>query len=273
MRSKITEGASEYLFTAQVLKKYQVNYFRCKETGFIQTEDPYWLEEAYSSAIASLDIGLLMRNNKLSEEAEKIILHFFNQNAYFLDFAGGYGVFTRLMRDKGFNFFHTDKYCHNLFAKFFDLSDSIQDTHFEMLTAFEVFEHLVNPVEEIKEMLKYSNNILFSTEIIPNNLISNVEDWWYFIPETGQHISLYTKDSLTYLAKILDCNFYSNGTTLHLFTKNALASNPFEPPKRDKFFLRKIIKIAKKLTPPSIPSRETLLDRDWKYIKDIQSRN
>ncbi len=58
MISKITAGQTKLLFTAKVLGKYDVQYYQCVITGFIQTEEPYWLEEAYSSAITKLDIGL-----------------------------------------------------------------------------------------------------------------------------------------------------------------------------------------------------------------------
>ncbi len=38
----------------------------------------------------------------------------------FLDYAGGYGVFTRLMRDIGFDFYWHDPYTQNLFANGFE---------------------------------------------------------------------------------------------------------------------------------------------------------
>jgi hypothetical protein len=274
MISKITGGATEYLFTAKVLEKYDVKYYRCKETGFIQTEEPYWLSEAYSSAITSLDIGMLKRNGVLSREAERIILNYFNTDAKFVDYAGGYGIFTRLMRDKGFSFFHTDKYCQNIFANFFDLNDLKEVHHFELLTAFEVFEHFVNPLEELTEMFKYSDNIFFSTELIPNRPITSIEDWWYFIPETGQHLSLYTTDALSSLATQFDCSFYSDGLTMHLFTKSPLVKDPFAPPPADRYLVRKMKKIMKRLEPPSLlPIKESLLESDWRSIKDLLKKN
>jgi len=53
MISKITGGATERIFSSVILNKYEVDFFKCLETGFVQTEDPYWLEEAYSSALQS----------------------------------------------------------------------------------------------------------------------------------------------------------------------------------------------------------------------------
>ena len=140
MKSKITGGDTTLLFSKKVLNNYEVKYYRCNETGFIQTEAPYWLQEAYSSAITKLDIGLPSRNIILSDRVSKLLTVKFNDKGIFLDYAGGYGLFTRLMRDKGFNFYNTDKYCQNLFAEYFDLTDLPPDTNFELTTAFEVFE-------------------------------------------------------------------------------------------------------------------------------------
>lgn len=87
-----------------------------------------------------------------------------------------------------------------------------------MLTAFEVFEHLEDPIEEFEKMLYFSENILFSTELVPGNNPTPAT-CWYFAPETGQHISLYTLKSLQILAEKYSLHFYSNGATLHMFTK------------------------------------------------------
>jgi hypothetical protein len=268
MKSKITGGETTLLFTAKLLNKYDVSYYRCNETGFIQTEDPYWLDEAYSSAIASLDVGLVMRNMNLSRDVERIINKHFDYNNKFLDFAGGYGMFTRLMRDKGFDFYNTDKYCQDLFANHFELEDADTDK-FEIVTAFEVFEHLVDPMTEIADLFKYADNVLFSTEIVPDiNTIKGPYDWWYFVPEIGQHIAFYTLDALSYIAKKHGVNLYSNGKSLHLFTKKTLPDNAIADPAslRAPFLLRKLRKVVKKLEGTNI-AHPSLLDHDINHIK------
>lgn len=94
MQSKITGGDTTLLFTAKILGKYDVKYYRCNQTGFIQTEEPYWLDEAYSSAITKLDVGLPYRNITLSEKVSKLLVKDFDKTGIFLDYAGGYGLFT-----------------------------------------------------------------------------------------------------------------------------------------------------------------------------------
>jgi hypothetical protein len=266
MKSKITGGDTSLLFTKRILNKYDVKYYRCDETGFIQTEDPYWLEEAYSSVITKLDIGLPYRNIDLSERVSKLLATKFNYKGIFLDYAGGYGLFTRLMRDKGFNFYNTDKYCQNLFAEHFDLTDLPPAATFELVSAFEVFEHLPNPIEEIKNILEFSDNLLFSTELQPEKL-ADINNWWYLALETGQHIAFYNVESLTYIAKHLGYNFYTDGKFLHLFTKQLFSKDVIKPV-RDNFLLRKTKKIVKKIDEIKYGRMESLLMTDWQYIKD-----
>jgi hypothetical protein len=264
MQSKITGRETTLLFTSKILNKYNIKYYRCNDTGFIQTEEPYWLEEAYSSAITKLDVGLLYRNLSLCESVGKILIKDFDHRATFLDYAGGYGVFTRLMRDKGFNFYNTDKFCQNIFAEYFDLSDIAPGTVFELVTAFEVFEHLVNPIDEIKEMLNFANNLLFSTELQPHEL-SSIDDWWYFARETGQHIAFYNEASLQAIASQLGYNFYTDGKFLHLFSRKKFDHTPVVLEK-DNFLLRKAKKYVKKSDRKTMPN--SLLMSDWQYIKD-----
>ena len=267
MQSKITGGATTVLFKTKVLNKYEITYYKCVETGFIQTEEPYWLEEAYSSAITKLDIGLVYRNEHLRAKVIEILNQYFNVKEKYLDYAGGYGLFTRLMRDQGYDFYHTDVYCKNLFAEYFQLSDLPDHTKFELVTAFEVFEHLPNPLAEIEMMTKHSDSILFSTELVPQTPLNSTEDWWYFIPETGQHVALYTEKSLTYLAAKFGFNFYTDGVNTHLFTKKFFPENPFRM-QRDPFLIRKMRKMVKKYDKKQNPERETLLQKDWEHIKN-----
>lgn len=52
---KICGNKTSYIFQAKVLGKYDVKYFHCSTCGYIQTEEPYWLDEAYSESISALD--------------------------------------------------------------------------------------------------------------------------------------------------------------------------------------------------------------------------
>lgn len=260
MNCKICNDTTKLIFKTKVLSKYNACYFQCNKCQFIQTEDPYWLDEAYNHAITKLDIGLISRNINFSNITEKILINHFNPHNKFLDFGGGYGIYVRLMRDKGFDFYRYDIYCQNLFAEFFDITDISIDTKFEVLTAFEVFEHFIDPKKELEKMLDYSSNIIFSTELQPYDNITP-QNWWYLIPETGQHISLFSYNSLVKLAMRYKLNIYSNHTSLHIFAKEKLQFNPFSLEKKN-YINRILHKLRKKEV-----KLDSLLMKDFDLIK------
>jgi len=185
----------------------------------MQTETPYWLGESYSSAINRGDVGMVTRNLMLAEITKAMLVFFFRGKSKCLDYGGGYGLFVRMMRDKGFDFYWSDSHCENIFAKDFEMIND--NEQFDFLTSFEVFEHLQDPVEEAERMLKHSKNIFFSTELIPASSPKPGE-WWYYGLDHGQHISFYTKKSLEKLAEKFNLNLYSNGKNIHLITERKI---------------------------------------------------
>ena len=216
MICKICKSNTQQIFTSKILKKYDVKYFKCDNCGYLFTEEPFWLEEAYSRSINLSDTGLLDRNIYFSKVLSVLIFFCFDRNGSFFDYAGGYGVFTRLMRDIGFDFYWHDPYTQNLFANGFE-KDLKFNSRFELLTAFEVFEHLVNPKEELEKMLEFSDTIIFSTELMPQE-IPDPKDWWYYGFNHGQHISFYTEKTLNTLANQFKLNYY-NVDEIHILTK------------------------------------------------------
>lgn len=216
--SKITGRDSDLLFTGRLLDKHEVRFFRCRETGFIQTEKPFWLEEAYSDVIANRDTGLLRRCLHHRNVVSLIIRDNTFADRRFLDFGGGYGVFTRLMRDRGFDFWHHDPMCLNLFAKEYSCDD-LKGQRFAAVTAFEVFEHIEEPKKLLHDLFRCTDTIIFSTLLVPDPCPTAIDQWWYFLPETGQHVSFYTHQTLRSLAGQFDCSLYTNGCDLHAFSK------------------------------------------------------
>jgi hypothetical protein len=222
MKCRICRSESEYAFKATVLNKYPVSYYHCSKCGFLQTEDPFWLKEAYKESINVSDTGLLTRNIELSKVTASIIYFIFQKDAKFIDYAGGFGAFTRLMRDIGFDYYWHDPFTKNLLAKGFEFYEGFGEC--ELLTSFESFEHFEDPIIEIAKMTALSKNILFSTYVPPTPVPPL--DWWYYGFNHGQHLSFYSRACLTFLAKKNDL-YYSSYGRLHLFSKRKINESLF----------------------------------------------
>jgi|688.fasta_scaffold05370_6 hypothetical protein len=109
--------------TKNVLKelipnKYNFNDHQCENYGFIQTNEPLWLDEAYQNAITSLDLGINHRNLHFSIEIEKLINHCFKVSKEFLNYGGGNGVHYKKkdLNESQLNFDH-----YIIKSKFFGL--------------------------------------------------------------------------------------------------------------------------------------------------------
>lgn len=210
---------SAHAFNARILQKYSADFFHCFHCGYLRTPDPHWLDEAYSEAIASADTGLVQRNLDLRRKCAPLLYFLFPNKARFLDQAGGYGMFVRLMRDMGFDFYWEDKYCENLMARGFEAKP---DQHFAAVTAFEVLEHITDPLQFIEETLSsaHSETLIFSTELF-EGAAPRPGDWWYYTFETGQHISFFQHRTLEVIADRLGAQLLSDGS-LHILSRREI---------------------------------------------------
>lgn len=215
---RVCGGSCERFGEAFVLVRHRVRYDRCTGCGSIQTETPYWLEEAYSTALVRADVGAVQRNLELSEKTEAILSSIYGRApSQFLDYGGGHGLFVRLMRDRGFDFFWSDKYASNDYANGFEAPGAAR---FALMTAFEVFEHLPDPFAEVANMQARADAILFSTALLPDPA-PRLDAWWYYALFGGQHVQLYTQLGLQRLGERFGFSLLSNGRTLHLYYRGA----------------------------------------------------
>jgi len=199
-------------FSGVILNK-KVSYFDCVKCGYVQTENPYWLAEAYTSSINSCDTGIIARNISNANIALSTLAVLGKRKGCVVDFAGGYGFLTRMLRDQGIDAYWTDPHSENLVAKGFEFYGQNAD----LVTAFEAFEHFVEPRETLTNIFEISPNLLLSTLIIPSPAPSPA-NWWYYGPEHGQHIGFFRIKTFNYLASCHNKHFISNGVSLHLFS-------------------------------------------------------
>ncbi|QEG00963.1 hypothetical protein Mal15_50390 [Stieleria maiorica] len=217
----VCRNTSDSFAGATIMGKYEIEYFRCRDCQFIQTEEPYWLEEAYNHAIIPSDVGLIARNERLSRVVDRLLRYVYPQAFYCLDYGGGYGMFTRMMRDRGHHFLHRDPYCQNLFAP--GLEGEPSAGGFDFLTALEVFEHFDNPHRELQVLDATADHWFVSTEPVPDPA-PQPGQWWYYVLDGGQHISLWSKRALQTVAAHYGRQLISH-RGVHVFSKTK--TNPF----------------------------------------------
>ncbi len=247
---------------AKILNKYTISYYYCEKCNFLQTENPFWLEEAYLNPINSTDTGILDRNYKNAKIASFLILLLLNRRGIFVDFAGGFGIFTRMMRDIGFDFYWLDSYAENIFARGFKYKD-IGNKDVELVTAFECFEHFSQPLNQIETILEISNSILFTTELLTKE-VPKPNTWWYYGLEHGQHISFYSVNTLSYIAEKYRLQLYTDGKYYHIMTKRKI--NPC--------IFRAIIKLKSLLYLPMIKAvLKSKTFEDMYKVKELLTNN
>lgn len=212
------------VFRGTILQHCDVAYFRCPGCEFLCTETPYWLEEAYSEAIAATDVGLVERNRVMSSRIAASLFFALQLSAdeRVLDVAGGYGLLVRMLRDYGIDCFWQDKYCQNIFAQSFEWLEPTS-VPAKAVTAIEVMEHLESPLKFIRDVMKQTGarSFLFTTELY-EGAPPDPEAWWYYSLETGQHVSFYTRKTLETMAAALDMRFMTC-RGLHLFSKDSVS--------------------------------------------------
>lgn len=205
--------------TRLVLGKHVATYRRCGECGYVWVEAPHWLEEAYSHAIAALDTGIVVRNLWLADACCALLGTSLRGVQRLLDFGGGTGLLVRMLRDRGHDARWLDAYCENQLAPGFEARAG--DTY-DLVTAFELVEHLPDPMPVFRRLHALAPRILIATELQPEDPAC-LMDWWYLAPEAGQHIGFFTRRSLERVAEQLGLVLSSNGRNLHILAPAAVS--------------------------------------------------
>jgi hypothetical protein len=132
-----------------------------------------------------------------------------------LDYGGGNGQLVACLTESHWSSISYDPFVNR------DMNPN-QLGKFDLITAFEVFEHVPDVkamASELNALLAQDGMILFSTLISDGNIQKNQRlSWWYASPRNG-HISLFSRKALSILA--IDCGFnvgsFSDG--FHVFFK------------------------------------------------------
>ncbi len=202
-------------FAKSILLGRDVQYFDCPACGYVQTENPTWLQEAYSSSINASDTGIMARNLSNVSLVLATLALMQERNSEVVDYAGGYGFLVRLLRDAGVDAFWVDPYSENLVARGFEYAGRGQAA---LVTAFEAFEHFSDPCDEMSKLLRIAPNILLTTNIIPRPA-PHPTDWWYYGLDHGQHIGFFRVKTLQYIADKFGLQLMSDGVSTHFYSR------------------------------------------------------
>ena len=212
----VCSGSTKFLFSYEVRGEHQASLRECLNCRFTYIANPHWLDESFSSELNDLDIGSVDRCLVLADFVEVLIRSMKSSKSRFLDWGGGYGLLSRIMRDRGLDFVSHDIYTRPLFVE--SSSNSNSET-FELITMSEVALHLVDPVPVFTKIME-STDVLVFTAVIAPTVTPN--DWWYLMPDTGQHVAIYHEETLQALAEKLGVQVTSDGRFFHVLHRKSL---------------------------------------------------
>lgn len=183
-------------FKKTLLQRIEVDYFLCSNCELLQTESPYWLDDAYSLDLDGLDIGEQARNVK-SVGFILGVLYLFGarKSRRCVDYGGGKGTVTRLMRERGFPFFTCDRFREGVHAVPYRV-ESAHDA--EVVTSFEVFEHFADVKHDIDDVFKGKPSIAIISTLLH---WGPEKEWWYYSEESGRHIAFYSVKTMHWIAE------------------------------------------------------------------------
>jgi len=185
---RLCGGPTAFAFKATVLSKLEVSYFECASCGSLQTETPYWLEEAYDGHLGHLDLGVFQRN-LTNQAACWLVARLWGLNDA-LDYGGGDGLLCRMLRDHGVNCHVWDKYGSPVYAQTFAQPNFETP---ELIFSFEVFEHFADPRAELAEIFdRGAKVVLASTGIYAGQDNS----WFYLSLPSGRHVFFYSRKAM-----------------------------------------------------------------------------
>ncbi len=198
---------------------YPVYYVLCNDCGFCFAPELHrwslneFANNVYNSEYAKADPDYLDARPINNAKNIKSIFENISVKINHLDYGGGSGLLSQLLRDSG--------WASNSYDPFVD-GDQVVDAlgQFDLITAFEVFEHVPDIdqlMAHLSSLLRSDGIILFSTLLSDGFIKRNQRlSWWYASPRNG-HISLFSKNSLSIIAGKVGLNFGSFSEGFHLF--------------------------------------------------------
>lgn len=196
-----------------------IYYYRCDNCFFtFAPEISNWsaqrfLEQIYNDQYGEVDPDYFEIRPQANFTTLRKIFNEHKKSIRHLDYGGGSGKLSELLTSDGWSSTTYDPFPSPTIAL-------EKLGRFNLITAFEVFEHVPNPhglVRSILSLMDSESVVLFSTLISDGNINKNERlTWWYASPRNG-HISLFSKKSLAILSQAYGLKFGSFSNGFHCF--------------------------------------------------------
>lgn len=246
---RLCGGNAIRVFETMILGRHRVGYWECTQCACLQTDPPHWLEEAGEADGMMPDVGAAQRSVTLSLTISALLEQLgleqlglerpgVGTGTSCLDWGGGDGLFTRMMRDRGFAFFLQDDGTGNRYAQGFARQDAAAAV-FPVTTALEVLERLPDPARDLRGIFAADSDIVIVTARLYRG---EGPDWPQLSPDTGRSVFFYSLRGLDLVAQRYGMRLHSNGQT-HVFYR--------EQPRHLRYSPDRIHAVGKALADPA----------------------
>ena len=183
---------------------------------FSNWSDADFIEKIYNDDYVEVDPDYVEARPQANAELLKNVFGTQAEFVQHLDYGGGNGRLSQILQEAGWQ--------SKTYDPFPSDGRSIETIgKFNLITAFEVFEHVPNVatlMENLTRLMSEGCIVLFSTLITDGNIKLNERlTWWYASPRNG-HVSLFSRMSLNFLAIKHNLNFGSFSNGLHCFYRD-----------------------------------------------------
>ena len=262
----ICKSSANGLFIVTIQGENHAELNSCSKCEFAFYPNQNWISDSFSDELNSLDVGATDRTFIAADYLSVVLKSQKVSNGKYLDYGGGYGLLARIMRDRGFNFENYDPFARQIFPTSGRYVENPLGQRYDAVTLIEVALHFEDPVEEFKKLLELSDFVFFTAVLTDEKLDS---DWWYLSLETGQHIALFSKKTLTTLAEVLEVNVTTDGRFFHIFHRGNLTRRARFIAKRQYLtFSIASLEAGTAYLRRSISLSRSLLESDEKIAKD-----
>ena len=139
-------GLVRVSFEAQVLGDTAATYHNCTKCDSLLVLEPHWLERSYATTLyPDPDSGALRRTLYVNRYVRRMrAVGLLPRRYRSLDYGSGLGMLVALQLDRNAAARGFDRYAEPRFAQL-ECSKELPDGPFDLITAVEVFEHLLIP--------------------------------------------------------------------------------------------------------------------------------